>query len=97
MFTVDNEKAMEDAIAMIRLMSNSSYKNNFHVIFLNKRMHDLFLIESKKELEDIKNDITYELNIHMHIDKERKVVERRHVKRRKKKRGSGDSDECNFY
>lgn len=97
MFTVDNEKAMEDAITMIRLMSNSSYKNNFHVIFLNKRMQNLFLRESKKELADIKDDITYALNVHMHIDEERKVVEGKPIKRNQKKRESGDLDECDFY
>jgi hypothetical protein len=77
MFTVDNEKAMEDAIAILQIMSNGTYRNDFHVVTLNKRMHDLFLEQAKKDLADKINNSSCDVKVHMHIDKHREFVEKR--------------------
>jgi|TARA_Y100000034_G_scaffold127098_1_gene179371 hypothetical protein len=83
MFTIDNEKAIEDAISIMRLMANSSYKNALHLCFLNKRMHDLFKEASKKELADLIDDTSFKLNMHLHIDSDRELVAERRIKKRK--------------
>jgi|TARA_Y100000310_G_scaffold336464_1_gene421060 hypothetical protein len=77
MFTINNEKTMEDAIAILQIMSDGTYKNDFHVVTLNKRMQDLFLEQAKKELADKINNSSCDVSVHMHIDKHRELVEKK--------------------